>query len=235
MTEREVSDRLPEIRTDLAKHYQDIKIKILITKPHRGNVEPYFKYRYRHNRKTVGNHTEYFYFGDHLRHIKSDLNRMKPRALSKTEEEMLATDFSTVKRSLLTKAGMKDGKKAGRKKKQPYEILIDHPDIVRALKQGLSLRKAAEETGVAVNTVVRVKNAMGFKTERDVLKLTEMQQEATREKYYLHRNHGQSDREILLSIGISRTALNHALRGEEIEREIFEKLMDWLRDWRSRR
>ncbi|MDB9315641.1 competence protein CoiA family protein [Spirulina sp. CS-785/01] len=163
VTEREVSDRIPEIRTELAKHFTHIEIKPLITKPHRGNVEFYFKWRYRRDRKEIGNLTEYFDFGNSLRNVKSDLNRMKSRELGKIEQGILFDDFAKVKRSLLTRAGMKDGKRAGREKEKPYQTLIKHPEVVKALEQGLSLRKTAEATGMAVNTVRRVKAAMEFK------------------------------------------------------------------------
>lgn len=62
-----------------------------------------------------------------------------------------------------TREGIQAARAAGRNHGRPaggenqHQILAKYPDVVQALNTGLSLRKAAEATGVAVNTVRRVK------------------------------------------------------------------------------
>ncbi len=176
VTVREVSERIAEIRRDLSKHFDSIEIKPLVERAHRGNVEFYFKHRYKDYHYEIGNLTEYFDFGvegrriqfaesnrpvgDEIKSVLRDLRRMKKRTLSAIEEKLLTDDFQKVKRSLLVRAGMMDAENIGRPKDKPYQTLIKHPEVVKALERGLSLRKVAEETGVAVNTVRKVKAAM---------------------------------------------------------------------------
>lgn len=160
VTVREVGDRVAEIRCDLSKHFDSIEIKPLVERSHRGNVEFYFKHRYKDYHYAIGNLTEYFDFGDEIKSVLRDLRRMKKRTLSAIEEKLLTDDFPKVKRSLLVRAGMMDAENIGRPKDKPYQTLIKHPEVVKALERGLSLRKVAEETGVAVNTVRKVKAAM---------------------------------------------------------------------------
>lgn len=49
VTERRVTERVAEIKKDLLAHYQSVAIKVLGTWANRGNVELYFKHRYRRN------------------------------------------------------------------------------------------------------------------------------------------------------------------------------------------
>lgn len=84
VTSRPVADRIAEIRTDLAPHGLGSKIDVLGTWPHRGNVERYFKYRYRAFNVRIGILTEYFQFpkiGD----ITRDLRRMQAKTLNEIE------------------------------------------------------------------------------------------------------------------------------------------------------
>jgi len=72
----------------------------------------------------------------------------------------LTDDFAKVKRSLLTRAGMKDASNVGRPKDKRYAPLVKYPEVVKAIEQGLSLRKISEETGVAINTIRKVKKLL---------------------------------------------------------------------------
>ena len=56
--------RLPEIERDLKQHYSNINIDVLGTWQHRGNVELYFKHRYRKYNYRIGKLTEYYRFKD---------------------------------------------------------------------------------------------------------------------------------------------------------------------------
>lgn len=160
VTTRDTTDRLPEIEQDLKKHFTEIKIKCLGTWKHRGNVEPYFKYRYRDRQKKVGTLTEYFDFEDEVKAVLRDLRRMKTKTLSTVEQKILTDDFARVRRSLLTRAGMLNASNVGRPKEKRYAPLVKYPEVVRAIEQGMSLRKISEETGVAINTIRKVKKTL---------------------------------------------------------------------------
>ncbi|MDJ1168920.1 GIY-YIG nuclease family protein [Roseofilum sp. BLCC_M154] len=159
VTTRDISDRIPEIEQDLKKYYQEIKIKCLGTWQYRGNVEPYFKYRYRDCQKKIGTLTEYFDFPE-TKPVLRDLRRMKPKEISEVEEKLLTDDFARVRRSLLTRAGMLNASNVGRPKEKRYAPLVKYPEVVKLLEQGMSLRKISEQTGVAINTIRKVKSCM---------------------------------------------------------------------------
>ena len=110
---------IEETRRDLLKYFNKVEIKPLVVMENLGNVKFYFNYRYKDYNYKIGELTGYFDFGNEIKAVLRDLMEMKKKKLSKIEQGILTDDFAKVKRSLLTKAGMKDGKKAGRKKKQP--------------------------------------------------------------------------------------------------------------------
>ena len=95
VTERSVEERVSEIEFDLRSHlkdafapshYQNITIQVLGTWANRGNVELYFKHRYRESNYPIGNLTEYYKFntGD-AKTILYDLQKMKTKVLSNVE------------------------------------------------------------------------------------------------------------------------------------------------------
>lgn len=66
VTKRLLTQRIPEIERNLRSHYQNIKITVLGLWLHRGNVELYFKHRYKPFNYPIGSLTEYYllrYFG----------------------------------------------------------------------------------------------------------------------------------------------------------------------------
>ena len=73
-----------EIYRDLAAYYNKIEIKILGTWKHRGNVELYFKHRYKDFNYKIGKLTEYFKFDD-IEPVLRDLRQMKPKVLEQVE------------------------------------------------------------------------------------------------------------------------------------------------------
>lgn len=77
VTSRTMSDRIPEIKRDLKQHYSNIEIDVLGTWQHRGNVELYFKHRYREFNYRIGSLTEYYKFSD-VAPVLADLNQMQP-------------------------------------------------------------------------------------------------------------------------------------------------------------
>ena len=84
VTSRTMSDRLPEIERDLKQHYSNINIKAIDTWRHRGNVELYFKHRYKKFNYRIGKLTEYYQFED-VESVLTDLNSMQPKILADRE------------------------------------------------------------------------------------------------------------------------------------------------------
>ena len=80
VTSRTIGDRLPEIERDLQQHYSDINIDVLRTWQHRGNVELYFKHRYKKSNYRIGKLTEYYRFKD-VESVLQDLYAMQPKRL----------------------------------------------------------------------------------------------------------------------------------------------------------
>ena len=87
VTSRTMSNRLPEIERDLKQHYSQIKIDVLRTWQHRGNVELYFKHRYQKFNYRIGKLTEYYRFED-VTPVLADLVSMEPKLLKDEELEI---------------------------------------------------------------------------------------------------------------------------------------------------
>lgn len=91
ITKRPIAERLIEIRRDLHQHYQTVEINVLGTWEHRGNVELYFKHKYKRFNYPIGSLTEYYKFAqanDALVALK-DLQQMQPKQLNSIERDIL--------------------------------------------------------------------------------------------------------------------------------------------------
>lgn len=88
ITTRDIDERLLEIHRDLEQHYSNAIINLLGLWSHRGNVELYFKYRYKPFNYRIGKLTEYFRFPD-VKTILKDLNQMESKVLSEVEREIV--------------------------------------------------------------------------------------------------------------------------------------------------
>jgi hypothetical protein len=97
VTKRPIEERVIEVQRDLAAHYKRVDIQVLGVWKHRGNVELYFKHRYKDFNYRIGSLTEYFQFPD-IDQVWDDLRQMQPKVLEPVEVELLSEDF----RSLLT-------------------------------------------------------------------------------------------------------------------------------------
>ncbi len=95
VTSRNISDRLPEIERDLKQHYSTIAIDVLGTWQHRGNVELYFKHRYKQFNYRIGKLTEYYKFKD-IESVKDDLFSMEQKELKDEELEILSKQLISV-------------------------------------------------------------------------------------------------------------------------------------------
>jgi hypothetical protein len=84
VTKRPIEERVIEIKRDLSTYYNKFEIKILETWKHRGNVELYFKHRYKDFNYKIGKLTEYFKFDD-VEPVLRDLRQMKPKVLEQVE------------------------------------------------------------------------------------------------------------------------------------------------------
>jgi hypothetical protein len=94
VTTRSLEQRLAEIRVDLMPHFGEVELKALGTWAHRGNVEPYFKFRYRKFQRPIGTLTEYFAFDD-VKGVLRDLRRMQPKESDDLERGILAGEPSS--------------------------------------------------------------------------------------------------------------------------------------------
>lgn len=88
VTSRSISERVLEIEKDLQKHYSSIEIEVLGTWQHRGNVELYFKHRYKQFNYRIGKLTEYYQF-DNVESVLADLVSMGQKVLKDEELEIL--------------------------------------------------------------------------------------------------------------------------------------------------
>ena len=84
VTSRSIRDRLPEIEQDLQQHYSDINIDVLGTWQHRGNVELYFKHRYKKSNYRLGKLTEYYRF-QNVESVLEDLCSRQQKVLKSQE------------------------------------------------------------------------------------------------------------------------------------------------------
>lgn len=88
VTARAIAQRVEEIERDLSGHYNRASIKILGIWAHRGNVELYFKHRYRSRHFPIGTLTEYFQF-NRARSVWRDLQSMPTKVLHDEEKQLL--------------------------------------------------------------------------------------------------------------------------------------------------
>jgi hypothetical protein len=185
VTSRPMEERLSEIEAELRKHFDSVKLKVRGTWAHRGNLELCFKHRYKLFQYTIGNLTEYYLFdGNQVKAVLADLRRVKPKVLSDSEARILAGQPSPIEeqieaerqayfaqiqeqqRSLAIRTGMKRAKQWGihvgrpRGVEESPEQFLSKPStqrVLQVLEQGLSLRETAQEAGVSVNTVRKIK------------------------------------------------------------------------------
>ncbi|HEY9634834.1 MAG TPA: competence protein CoiA family protein [Coleofasciculaceae cyanobacterium] len=88
VTCREIEQRVKEVQRDMKLHFNTVAIEVLGTWEHRGNVELYFKHRYKDFNYKIGTLTEYFKF-DNVNSVLLDLRQMKPKVLNQSEVDIL--------------------------------------------------------------------------------------------------------------------------------------------------
>ncbi len=86
VTQRSIEERAAEVQRELRSYYQTVVVKVLGTWEHRGNVELYFKHRYKEFNHPIGSLSEYYKFGDEdALSVLRDLRRMKSKVLTRAE------------------------------------------------------------------------------------------------------------------------------------------------------
>lgn len=88
VTKRAIEERVAEVTRDVQSYLGKPQIEVLGTWPHRGNVELYFKHRYRDFNYPLGTLTEYFNFED-VEPVMADLQGMKAKVLKSEELELI--------------------------------------------------------------------------------------------------------------------------------------------------
>jgi hypothetical protein len=99
VTGREIEQRVKEVQRDMKSHFKGVTIEVVGTWEHRGNVELYFKHRYKDFNYKIGNLTEYFKFDD-VNPVLLDLRQMKPKVLTQAEVDILSLGRSSTVTSL---------------------------------------------------------------------------------------------------------------------------------------
>jgi hypothetical protein len=84
VTTRSIEERIAEVQRDVRAHYSDVAVSLLGLWERRGNVELYFKHRYKAFNYRIGKLTEYFVFPN-VKALLQDLCEMKPKMLSDFE------------------------------------------------------------------------------------------------------------------------------------------------------
>lgn len=92
VTQRPIEERMAEVQRDLNLHFKSVSLMVLKTWSHRGNVEKYFKHRYKNFNYKIGNLTEYYKFDrtENALAVLQDLCQMKPKVLCQAEADILS-------------------------------------------------------------------------------------------------------------------------------------------------
>lgn len=88
VTTRLIEERIAEVQRDVRSHFSDVVVNLLGLWEHRGNVELYFKHRYKAFNFRIGTLTEYFQFAN-VKAVLNDLYSMEAKNLSEVERHIL--------------------------------------------------------------------------------------------------------------------------------------------------
>jgi T5orf172 domain len=90
ITTRSIEERIAEVQRDVRAHYSNVVVNLLGLWESRGNVELYFKHRYKAFNYRIGKLTEYFAFPD-VKVVLNDLYGMEANLLSEVELDILSS------------------------------------------------------------------------------------------------------------------------------------------------
>ncbi len=88
VTTRQIEERIAEVQRDVRAHYSDVAVSLLGLWERRGNVELYFKHRYKAFNYRIGKLTEYFAFPN-VKAVLNDLYEMEVKVLNDVEVETI--------------------------------------------------------------------------------------------------------------------------------------------------
>lgn len=184
VTTRDIDTRIEEVRRDLRGDFDVRSIEVIRLLKWRGAVERYLHHRYHRHRVPVGTHLEYFNFDkQQRRNILSEYTKLgdyeptRTGLISILQGELSPVEQSIIKhRELVDKAheealysdtvrvGMirakEKGHHVGRPSDDRAKTLAKFSTVVDALQQGMGIRQTAAATGVAINTVRKVKKLL---------------------------------------------------------------------------
>lgn len=149
--------RIAEIKRDLQQHGEVESITKLGFYKHFGCLEKLIHKRFAASQFQMGSHTEYFYSIE----SSNALNWLGLEDLGKRKVDGDTCRSIYRKHADKIRAGQQKAKllknvHLGRPTKNGDTLVNDHPDIKKAFEQSLSLRKASDKTGKAINTVRKV-------------------------------------------------------------------------------
>jgi len=153
ITGRTVKERVAEVEQD-ARKLGSVQIAVKHQVKGYAFLETFFKHKYADYQLEFGQYTEYFDLpADILKGIEEDLNRLEYLSLDRIGK---------------IKAGMQKAKEQGKHVGRPAEQektqeFLQKPksqEILTLLQQGFALREIERQTGYAINTIRKVKNAM---------------------------------------------------------------------------
>ncbi|EPW1045237.1 hypothetical protein JL830_16480 [Vibrio parahaemolyticus] len=164
MTTRSIEERTSEICRDLEKFGRIQNIKVLGFFHHFGSLEKRLLKLIQPQQHKLGSLTEYsdlLSISPHL--LNEDIRNLGKRKVNGHECSVTYRHHQRKVRGGQRRSQLLNKRSLGRPSKKADTLLEDYPDVVRAYKSGLSLRKASAETGRAVNTIRRVYNALKTK------------------------------------------------------------------------
>ena len=149
MTTRCAEERLREVTAELKKHGNVHNADVLAYAKYAGRVEPLLHYFHAKNRYKLASFKELFNSSIEyeLREQFESLNEKEPLKPFKLKINLLCKPPSL-------------NKDTGRRPKSREELIKEYPEVVELLKENLSIRDVARQTGRAKNTVQKVKSAM---------------------------------------------------------------------------
>ncbi len=149
MTTRCAEERLREVTGELKKHGNVHNADVLAYAKYAGRVEPLLHYFHAKNRYKLASFKELFNTSIEftlLEQFKS-INEQEPLKPFKLKSNLLCQPLS-----------LKKG--TARRPKSREELIEEYPEVVELLKENLSIRDVARQTGRAKNTVQKVKIAL---------------------------------------------------------------------------
>lgn len=153
----DMKKRIKEIESDLQKHGEFISIKTHSFYKHFGSLERQIHKKLSSHQFKIGSHTEYF----SSIMASKDIYYLGLEELGRRKIDGANCRSIYRNHSHKVKAGQyRSNTKLGRPLKDHQALINGYPDIEAAYSQNLSLRKARESTGKAINTIRKVYAAL---------------------------------------------------------------------------